>query len=68
MGGGSGRAAACRNCPCLEPALDSPWMATGGGTTIDAPNGHPSPPEGGRGATAVRLEDVRRSYGEVAAR
>jgi putative spermidine/putrescine transport system ATP-binding protein len=41
-------------------------MATGGGTTIDAPSGSPSPPEP-PAAPAVRLSGVRKSYGEVVA-
>ena len=41
-------------------------MATGGGTTIDAPSGPPSPP-GSASAPAVRLEGVRKSYGDVVA-
>ncbi len=41
-------------------------MATGGGTTIDAPSGQPPQPEPS-GAPAVRLEGVRKTYGEVVA-
>jgi putative spermidine/putrescine transport system ATP-binding protein len=41
-------------------------MATGGGTTIDAPSGSPSPSEP-PAAPAVRLSGVRKSYGEVVA-
>ncbi len=41
-------------------------MVTGGGTTIDAPSGPPSPPEP-RATAAVRLEGVRKSYGDVVA-
>jgi putative spermidine/putrescine transport system ATP-binding protein len=41
-------------------------MATGGGTTIDAPSGYPSPPTA-PGEAAVRLRGVRKSYGEVVA-
>jgi putative spermidine/putrescine transport system ATP-binding protein len=42
-------------------------MVTGGGTTIDAPGGHPSPPGDGPSVPAVRLEGIRKSYGEVVA-
>jgi putative spermidine/putrescine transport system ATP-binding protein len=42
-------------------------MATGGGTTIDVPNGHPSPPGDASSAPAVRLTGVRKSYGDVVA-
>jgi putative spermidine/putrescine transport system ATP-binding protein len=42
-------------------------MVTGGGTTIDVPSGHPSPPGDRGGAPAVRLSEVRKSYGEVVA-
>jgi putative spermidine/putrescine transport system ATP-binding protein len=38
----------------------------GGGTTIDAPSGRPSP-SGAESAPAVRLSGVRKSYGEVVA-
>jgi putative spermidine/putrescine transport system ATP-binding protein len=41
-------------------------MVTGGGTTIDAPSGRPSPP-GDETAPAVRLTGVRKSYGPVVA-
>jgi len=41
-------------------------MATGGGTTIDAPSGSPSPSEP-PAAPAVRLSGVRKSYGDVVA-
>jgi putative spermidine/putrescine transport system ATP-binding protein len=41
-------------------------MATGGGTTIDAPSGRPSPPAP-QAAPAVRLSGVRKSYGDVVA-
>jgi putative spermidine/putrescine transport system ATP-binding protein len=41
-------------------------MATGGGTTIDAPSGLPPQP-GAAGALAVRLADVRKTYGDVVA-
>ncbi|HXD54482.1 MAG TPA: ABC transporter ATP-binding protein [Solirubrobacteraceae bacterium] len=41
-------------------------MATGGGTTIDAPGGNPEPP-GAPAAPAVRLTGVRKAYGEVVA-
>jgi putative spermidine/putrescine transport system ATP-binding protein len=41
-------------------------MATGGGTTIDAPSGSPSPSEP-PAAPAVRLSGVRKSYGDVLA-
>jgi putative spermidine/putrescine transport system ATP-binding protein len=41
-------------------------MASGGGTTIDAPNGHSSPPPEPAEA-AVRLTGVRKSYGDVVA-
>jgi putative spermidine/putrescine transport system ATP-binding protein len=42
-------------------------MASGGGTTIDAPNGHPSSPGAPSSAPAVRLVGVRKSYGGVVA-
>jgi putative spermidine/putrescine transport system ATP-binding protein len=42
-------------------------MVTGGGTTIDAPSAHPSPPAGERSTSAVRLSGIRKSYGEVVA-
>ena len=41
-------------------------MATGGGTTMHAPSGSPSPPEP-PAAPAVRLSGVRKSYGDVVA-
>jgi putative spermidine/putrescine transport system ATP-binding protein len=42
-------------------------MVTGGGTTIDAPSGHPFPPAGDGAASAVSLTGIRKSYGEVVA-
>ena len=42
-------------------------MVSGGGTTIDAPGGHPAPAEDGPSAAAVRLTGIRKSYGEVVA-
>jgi putative spermidine/putrescine transport system ATP-binding protein len=42
-------------------------MASGGGTTIDVPDGHPSRPHEPASASAVRLTDIRKSYGEVVA-
>jgi putative spermidine/putrescine transport system ATP-binding protein len=42
-------------------------MVTGGGTTTDVPSGHPSPPEDGVSEPAVRLEGIRKSYGDVVA-
>jgi putative spermidine/putrescine transport system ATP-binding protein len=42
-------------------------MASSGGTAIDAPNGGPSPPGDGTAVAAVRLLDIRKSYGEVVA-
>jgi putative spermidine/putrescine transport system ATP-binding protein len=42
-------------------------MAGSGGTTIDVPSGHPSPPGEPSSPTAVRLAGVRKSYGEVVA-
>ncbi len=42
-------------------------MVTGGGTTTDVPDGHPSPPEDDGTATAVRLQGIRKSYGDVVA-
>jgi putative spermidine/putrescine transport system ATP-binding protein len=42
-------------------------MVSGAGTTIDVPSPHPSPAEGERGEIAVRLLQVRKTYGEVVA-
>jgi putative spermidine/putrescine transport system ATP-binding protein len=42
-------------------------MASAEGTTIDAPGPHPSPAGGEAAAPAVRLLDVRKTYGEVVA-
>jgi hypothetical protein len=42
-------------------------MVSGGGTTIDVPNGHPSPPGDGPMAPAVRPVGVGESYRDVVA-
>jgi putative spermidine/putrescine transport system ATP-binding protein len=42
-------------------------MARSGGTTIDVPGGHPSPPGEASVPSAVRLTGVRKSYGDVVA-
>jgi putative spermidine/putrescine transport system ATP-binding protein len=42
-------------------------MVTGGGTTTDAPDGHPSTPGDRPAPPAVRLRGIRKSYGEVVA-
>jgi putative spermidine/putrescine transport system ATP-binding protein len=42
-------------------------MVSGGGTTIDVPSSHPSPPAGEPAEPAVRLLEVRKTYGEVVA-
>ena len=42
-------------------------MVTGGGSTIDAPSGHPSSPEDRAEPPAVRLSEVHKAYGEVVA-
>ncbi|HEY0517415.1 MAG TPA: ABC transporter ATP-binding protein [Solirubrobacteraceae bacterium] len=40
---------------------------TGGGTTIDARDAHPSPPAGQGDAPAVALSGIRKTYGDVVA-
>jgi putative spermidine/putrescine transport system ATP-binding protein len=42
-------------------------MASGAGSTIDAPNPHPSSAGASSAEPAVRLTDVRKTYGEVVA-
>jgi putative spermidine/putrescine transport system ATP-binding protein len=42
-------------------------MISGGGTTIDVPSSHPSSPGEGPGGAAVRLREIRKTYGEVVA-
>jgi putative spermidine/putrescine transport system ATP-binding protein len=42
-------------------------MVSGGGTTIDVPSSHPSPPAGEPAEPAVRLLEVRKTYGDVVA-
>ncbi len=42
-------------------------MASAEGTTIDADSGHPSSARGGPAQPAVRLENVRKTYGDVVA-
>src|SRR6185312_9834780 len=42
-------------------------MVSGGGTTMDAPSSHPSPPPNATGEPAVRLIEVRKTYGDVVA-
>ncbi len=42
-------------------------MVTGGGTTIDAPSAHPSPPADDGSARAVSLSGIRKTYGDVVA-
>jgi putative spermidine/putrescine transport system ATP-binding protein len=51
----------------LARRLDSRGMISGGGTTIDAPGPHPSPPDAGSSEAAVRLEGIRKTYGDVVA-
>jgi putative spermidine/putrescine transport system ATP-binding protein len=55
------------SCRCLTLGIDSPRMVTGGGTTIDAPGGHPSPPGDALSMPAVRLTGIRKTYGDVVA-
>ena len=47
--------------------LDSIWMVSHEGTTIDALNSHPSSSAYGATDVAVRLVEVRKTYGEVVA-
>src|SRR5438270_7172267 len=42
-------------------------MISGGGTTMDAPSPHPSSPPDATGEPAVRLIEVRKTYGDVVA-
>jgi putative spermidine/putrescine transport system ATP-binding protein len=42
-------------------------MVSGAGTTIDVPGPHPSSAGASSGEPAVRLTDIRKTYGEVAA-
>ncbi|MHB8233399.1 MAG: ABC transporter ATP-binding protein [Solirubrobacteraceae bacterium] len=42
-------------------------MVTGGGTTIDVPSSDPSPGRAPGGEPAVRLTDVRKTFGDVVA-
>jgi putative spermidine/putrescine transport system ATP-binding protein len=42
-------------------------MVSGGGTTIDVPSSHPSPPGDEPHEPAVRLLEVRKTYGDVVA-
>jgi len=42
-------------------------MDPGGGTTIDAPSSHPSPADETTAPPAVRLSEVRKTYGDVVA-
>ncbi len=54
-------------CPCLAPAINSRRMVTGGGTTIDAAGGHRAPSDGPPSLPAVRLQGIRKTYGDVVA-
>jgi putative spermidine/putrescine transport system ATP-binding protein len=42
-------------------------MVSGGGTTMDVPGSDPAAPADGPGPPAVRLVDIRKTYGEVVA-
>ncbi|MCW2969131.1 MAG: spermidine/putrescine transporter ATP-binding protein [Solirubrobacterales bacterium] len=54
-------------CMRLSGGLDSLWMLSAGGTTVDAPGSHPSAAGGVTTPPAVALVDVRKTFGEVVA-
>jgi putative spermidine/putrescine transport system ATP-binding protein len=51
----------------LSGGLDSLWMLSAGGTTVDAPGSHPSAAGGASAPPAVALVDVRKTFGDVVA-